>query len=1202
MLVEQFATFFIPESYQVRMSAGGPNSVDISRQSARYLVALGLVLLSVTVAGAALGGVTAAESQSSPIEISDWTDLDDIRNDLDADYVLVNDLNETTPGYDTVAGPNANGGKGFDPIGFSGNFDGQGNSIEDLIIDRPNEDGVGLFWYTSGGAVIEEVILTGATVTGSSGVGGLVGDNVGGTVSTSSASGAVTGSEKVGGLVGANYAGGTVSTSSASGAVTGSEEVGGLVGDNFEGTVSNSSASSAVTGSEEVGGLAGDNFEGTVSNSSASGTVNGSDKVGGLVGYNEGGGTVSTSSASGAVTGSDKVGGLVGENFASGTVSTSSASGVVNGSEEVGGLVGSNFDGGTVSNSSASATVIGSGDFPYVGGLVGGNFGTVSNSSASGAVNGTSEFGFVGGLVGDNEGTVSDSLASGVVNGTEFGPGGGLVGYNNGTVTGAYWDTQATGQSQSAGGIGLNTSQMQGASAAQNMGALDFTNTWEVMTNPPGYPELRSLPDGPGPEPPLTAGFTITPEDPIVGEQLTFDAAPSTPESDIKSYNWTLGDGTTATGKQVTHTYTDSGQFTVKLTVQGGAETDSTTEIVNVSAPSSSVEISDWSDLDDIRNDTDADYVLVNNLNETTPGDTVAGPNANGGKGFDPIGGFNGSFDGQGNSIANLTIDRPSENEVGLFRDTSGSAVIEEVILTGATVTGSDDVGGVIGKSNGPVSNSSASGNVTGSENVGGLVGYNSGTVSNSSASGVVTGSSTVGGLVGDNDFGGTVSNSEASGDVTTTGYFVGGLVGSNDGTVSTSSASGAVNGSSRLGGLVGYNFARVSNSEASGAVTGSYDVGGLVGVNSGGVSNSEASGAVTGSGDGSDVGGLVGDNGFSGTVSNSSASGAVTGSVDVGGLVGENEDGTVSESFATGAVTGSTRAGGLVGLLGSTSLDTGDEAILRDSYYDTQTTEQQAAVGKIREGDGTAELRGEVAGLPTSQMQGTIAAQNMDTLDFTTTWRVVTNPPGYPELRSLPDGPGPEPPLTAGFTITPENPTAGEQLTLDASPSTPESAIESYDWTLGDGTTATGEQVTHTYTDSGQFTVELTVQDGTETDTATKTVSDPRIPSTSRASLRTSAGQQSRSTLTSRTSTPASPIASESHSRRERHLRTRQYDIHRYRRLRWLAVPGPDSAAHERRDTPRYRLRDRRNVRYRLDIRARHRDPSVVRPARPNQ
>jgi hypothetical protein len=355
-LVKQFATFLIPESWHVRMSAGGPNSVAVSRQSARHVVALGLVLLSVTVAGAALDGVTAAESQSSPVEVSDWTDLDDIRNDTDADYALVNDLNETTPGYETVAGPNANGGKGFAPIGgFSGSFDGQGNSIVNLSIDRPKEDEVGLFGDTSGTAVIEEVILTSATVTGSRNVGGLVGNN-GGTVSSSSASGVVNGFFNVGGLVGDNF--GTVSNSSASVTVNGSFRVGGLVGDN-DGTVSTSSASSAVSGTGEfggVGGLVGGNG-GTVSNSSASGAVNGSESVGGLVGDNFG--TVSNSSASATVNGSGLVGVLVGENR--GTVSSSSASGDVNGSSRVGGLVGGNFE-GTVSESFATGAVTGSSD------------------------------------------------------------------------------------------------------------------------------------------------------------------------------------------------------------------------------------------------------------------------------------------------------------------------------------------------------------------------------------------------------------------------------------------------------------------------------------------------------------------------------------------------------------------------------------------------------------------------------------------------------------------------------------------------------------------------------------------------------------------------------------------------------------------------------------------------------------------------
>jgi len=128
-----------------------------------------------------------------------------------------------------------------------------------------------------------------------------------------------------------------------------------------------------------------------------------------------------------------------------------------------------------------------------------------------------------------------------------------------------------------------------------------------------------------------------------------------------------------------------------------------------------------------------------------------------------------------------------------------------------------------------------------------------------------------------------------------------------------------------------------------------------------------------------------------------------VNGSSEVGGLVGYHRIGTVNESFATGAVTGSSNLGGLVGQLGVGLLNPGEEAILRDSYYDTQTIGQQDAVGTIAEGNGTAELRGEVTGLPTSQMQGASAAQNMGALDFTNTWQIVTDPAGYPELQAGP-------------------------------------------------------------------------------------------------------------------------------------------------------------------------------------------------------
>jgi hypothetical protein len=256
-------------------------------------------------------------------EIRDWHDLDAIRNNLDDRYILMNDLDSTTAGYEELASPTANQGTGWQPIGtsdeqFIGSFDGQGYEIKDLFINRPDEDYVGLFGEVGEEGVTKDIGAMNVTVIGNDYVGGLVGHSDG-VVSNSYSTGSVTGDEHVGGLVGHN--GGIVSNSYSSGGVTGDERVGGLVGWN-QATLSNSYSSCSVTGNWSVGGLVGDNwyYEGTVSDSYSTGSVTGFTRVGGLVGVNFYG-SVTHSYSTGSVTGSSQVGGLVGYNTA--TVSNS---------------------------------------------------------------------------------------------------------------------------------------------------------------------------------------------------------------------------------------------------------------------------------------------------------------------------------------------------------------------------------------------------------------------------------------------------------------------------------------------------------------------------------------------------------------------------------------------------------------------------------------------------------------------------------------------------------------------------------------------------------------------------------------------------------------------------------------------------------------------------------------------------------------
>jgi hypothetical protein len=249
----------------------------------------------------------------------------------------MNDLDATSAGYEELASPRANGGKGWEPIGtlgraFSGRLDGQGYEIRDLFIHRPDESYVGLFGAGRAGE-IENVGVVNASVTGNHTVGGLVGDSFKTQVRNSYFSGNVTGSQAVGGLVGLNDISSVVNSYSA-GSVSGDEYVGGLVGHN-ENTVRDSYSTSNVTGNMRVGGLVGQNSA-RVINSYSTGSVSGDEYVGGLVGQNMN--TVSDSYSTSNVTGNTRVGGLVGQNSA--FVSNSYSAGSVSGDEYVGGLVG----------------------------------------------------------------------------------------------------------------------------------------------------------------------------------------------------------------------------------------------------------------------------------------------------------------------------------------------------------------------------------------------------------------------------------------------------------------------------------------------------------------------------------------------------------------------------------------------------------------------------------------------------------------------------------------------------------------------------------------------------------------------------------------------------------------------------------------------------------------------------------------------
>jgi hypothetical protein len=235
-------------------------------------------------------------------------------------------------------------------------------------------------------------------------------------VSYSNASGSVTGQGNIGGLVGVSQ--GLISHSSAAVTVSGSSgNAGGLLGQNEGGTVTDSHATGSVTStSNHVGGLVGYSrtnnvaVGGSISASFATGSVTGEDTVGGLVGLLESA-TITKSYSSSVVSANGAAGGLVGwmkdewapvdQPAVGAKVDYSYASGSVTSSDDyVGGLVGLSRR-SDVFASYASGAVVGQDD---VGGLAGYFSGQIVQAYSVGSVRATGDDAEVGGFLGYDDG------------------------------------------------------------------------------------------------------------------------------------------------------------------------------------------------------------------------------------------------------------------------------------------------------------------------------------------------------------------------------------------------------------------------------------------------------------------------------------------------------------------------------------------------------------------------------------------------------------------------------------------------------------------------------------------------------------------------------------------------------------------------------------------------------------------------------
>lgn len=681
---------------------------------------------------------------------------------LSGNYALGSDI-------DASATSGWNNGQGFTPIGtsanpFMGTFEGLGHTVGNFTINLPTayitpatNNNIGLFGVVGNGMRNKGIIR-----------------NIG------VSGGSVSGNLSVGGLVG--YNNGTIINSfTAVNVRGGGYDIGGLTGNN-SGSISYSYAMGDVTAtlvqsngmsSSFIGGLAGESY-GAINNSYATGNVIASgNNVGGLIGSAKDYTSISSCYATGNIQGSNSVGGLVGEmhtanQYSAATVAQSYALGNVTGSINTGGLVG----------------------IMYTDNGSGGN--TITSSYSAGNVNCSGSH--VGGLVGYAE------------------PGS--------TVSTSYWDVTASGQSASSGGTGLVSQQMKTVSALNGFGFANAPGQtgWVIVDTDNS---LNNAGGAAGATYPLLAAeystvirnahqFKLRIMSPDA--HYLYDVAPAARMKTVSSY----------AGLNMVFTTTPGASGWVILDQDGTLNNANGAPGATLPLPASeySTTITTALQLQLMAMAPAANYTLGNTIDASATGNCAYAWDC---EGFAPVGGstvpFSGTFDGQGRIIANLAIIRPASSNVGLFGVTAASASIKNLGLTGGTVSGNVNVGGLAGYLNGStLSTSSFSGSVTGSGNaVGGLTGANTGNISLSYAKGNVSGAaSDVGGLVGNNGTNATILNCYATSKVSGGPVNVGGLAGGNyqGATINSSYAAGSVSGTGNtVGGLVGGNQGTVSNS-----------------------------------------------------------------------------------------------------------------------------------------------------------------------------------------------------------------------------------------------------------------------------------------------------------------------------------------------------------------------------------------------------
>jgi len=444
----------------------------------------------------------------------------------------------------------------------------------------------------------------------------------------------------------------------------------------------------------------------------------------------------------------------------------------------------------------------------------------------------------------------------------------------------------------------------------------------------------------------------------------------------------------------------------------------------------SATQIEDWHDLNDIRDDLTGNYTLVNDLDSGSAGYETY----NNGSGWDPIGedgdGFKGTFDGNQHIISDLYINRPDEDNVGLFGLTDQAGVrIRNVGVENVNITGRNYVGTLLGQN------------------------HHGQRVRTTYATGRITGQNYVGGLIGSSNPGAQLENSYARVDVT---------------------------GNNSVGGLEGEKNqgSKTDKSYSTGSIDGEDEVGGLVGTKSGGSDVTNSFWDTNTSGQDSSAGGT-------GKNTEEMKNVSTFTNLDTDGLgdpwdfVGDPYDDTGNEDIwdiDEEEVIND----------GYPYLRWEEEEIehppIADFIHDPETPKAHELVEFTDEsdegdveilewewdfGDGQTSTEQDPRHIYTSEGDYTVELTVTDANDLSDT---IT--------REITVGETEEEPPNANFEYSPEQPGINEEIQFTDQSEQGDEDIVGWEWRFNDGTTSTEQNPTHIYSETDTYTVELTVTD----------------------------------------------------------------------------------------------------------------------------